>query len=186
MTANQPYSMSMNFQHMWDIPDLRGKYPISTPCKGSLLDFISSHPDFKIFNFMVKRAQMEDIFNQKQANFTLFIPSDKALSLKDNEDVFTNMDILTAKTIVKASSLNNRIPSEILEDSPNSWYYTMSEQNRLCITNVSGQTYINGDIKILYKDILATNGIIHVTDNVIILFHLLLRFQFLYQVEIEG
>ena len=168
MTANQPYSMSYDFSHMYSIKDLRGPYPKAAACKGSLLDIIEHHPDFRIFNFMLDRAQMKQIFNEKQANFTIFIPSDRALSLKDNEDVFTNMDILTAKTIVKASSLNNRISSEILEDSPNAWYYTMSEQNRLCITNISENTYINGDIKVLYKDILATNGIIHVIDNIII------------------
>lgn len=168
MTYCGPYSQSYNFTHMFDVKDVRGPYPKSVACKGSLLDIIEHHPDFTIFNFMVERAQLKQILNEKQANFTLFIPSDKALELKDNEDVFTNMDILTAKTIVKASSLNNRIPSEILEDSPNAWYYTMSEQNRLCITNVSGNTYINGDMKIIYKDIIATNGIIHVVDNLII------------------
>ena len=78
------------------------------------------------------------------------------------------MDILTARSIVRTSTLNKRISSEILEDSPNAYYYTMAPGNRLCVSNISGQTYINGDIKLIYKDIVANNGIIQVIDGLII------------------
>jgi uncharacterized surface protein with fasciclin (FAS1) repeats len=168
MTYNGPYSQSMNFIHMFDIQDLKGPYPKKASYPNTLLNIIENHPDFKKFHFMVKTAQLEDIFNSEQADFTLFIPSDKFLELNDNENVFVNMDILTARNIVRTSMLNNRISSEILEDSPNSWYYTVNKSNRLCITNVRNETYINGNIKVIYKDIVATNGIIHVIDNIII------------------
>ena len=77
------------------------------------------------------------------------------------------MDSTTAWYIVKASIIKNRIPSEILEDSPAAYFYTLSECNRLFITNVSGTTYIDDNIKIIKKDILCTNGIIHVIDGLI-------------------
>ena len=78
------------------------------------------------------------------------------------------MDQGTAYSIVRSSLLKYRIPSEVLEDSPQAYYYTMSEENRLMITNISGNTYINGNVKIIKKDILCTNGLIHVTDGLFI------------------
>ena len=78
------------------------------------------------------------------------------------------MDILTARRIVKTSMLYERIPAKILEDSPAAYYYTTDTTNRLFITNLTGVTYINNNIKIIQKDVLSSNGIIHVIDNLII------------------
>jgi uncharacterized surface protein with fasciclin (FAS1) repeats len=168
MTSCGPNTQSLNFTHMFDIIDKRGKYPIEISCPNSLLDIIKKNPDFSRFYYMVKLSQLENILNCNQANFTIFIPSDKALSAKVNDNIFINMDKCTAFNIVKSSMLNNRLSSEILEDCPEGYYYTVSEANRLYITNISGQTYIDNNIRIIKKDILAMNGIIHITDNIII------------------
>lgn len=168
MTSCGPNSQSLNFTHMFDIIDKRGKYPIKTSCPNSLLDIIQKHPDFSKFYYMVKLAQLEHILNCNQADFTIFIPSDKALSMNVNDNIFINMEKCTAFNIVKSSMLNNRIPSEILEDSLTSYYYTTDNANRLSITNILGQTYINNNIRIIKKDILANNGIIHITDGMFI------------------
>jgi uncharacterized surface protein with fasciclin (FAS1) repeats len=61
------------------------------------------------------------------------------------------------------------LPSEILEDSPSSFFYTYDDySSRLFITNISGKTYINNSIKVIKKDILANNGIIHIIDGLIV------------------
>ena len=168
MTYCGPYSQSYNFTHMFDMPDLRGPLPKIIAQPNTLLSTIDNHPDFTKYKYMVDRANLRDTLNSKQSDFTLFIPSDKALSMKVDDDYFVNMDILTARSIVRTSMLNKRISSEILEDSPNAYYYTMDKANRLCVTNISRQTYINGDIKVIYKDIVTNNGIIQVVDGLII------------------
>ena len=168
MTYCAPNSHSYNFTHMFDMPDLRGPLPKIIAQPNTLLSIIDNHPDFTKFKFMVNRANLRDTLNSTQSEFTLFIPSDKALSMKINDDYFINMDILTARSIVRTSMLNRRISSEVIEDSPNAYYYTIDKANRLCISNISGQTYINGDIKVIYKDIMANNGIIQVIDGLII------------------
>ena len=168
MTSCGPNTQCYNFTHMFDIQDRRGKYPIKTACPNSILDIIQKHSDFSKFLYMVKLARLEHILNNIQADFTVFIPSDYFLKTKVNDNIFVNMDPNTAFHIVKSSMLNNRIPSEILDDSPAAFYYTADENNRIFISNISGQTYLNNDIKIIKKDILAVNGIIHITDG---LFH---------------
>lgn len=161
-----PNSSPYNFTSMFNMTDRRGNLPVEKPCPGSLLDKIQNTPDFSKFSYIVELSNFKSILNAPQANFTLFVPSDNALkNISDN--VFINMDSTTAWYLIKSSIIKNKIPSEILEDSPAAYFYTLSECNRLFITNVSGTTYIDDNIKIIKKDILCTNGIIHVIDGLI-------------------
>ena len=168
MVSNAPNSQSYNFTHMFSMTDLRGPLPVVKACPDTLLSFIENNSDFSIFLYLVKLANFRERLNEKQANFTLFLPSDKELLKRFNENVFTNMDPTTAWYIVKSSLLRDRISSEILEDSPAAYYYTDSQPNRMFITNMNGQTYINNCIRIIKKDILTKNGIIHIIDSLII------------------
>jgi hypothetical protein len=94
------------------------------------------------------------------------VPSDNNLR-NIPESVFVNMDLLTAKSIIKTSTLNNRITGDILSDSPCSYFMSNNPSNRLFITNVNGQTSIYNDINVIKTDIIATNGIIHIIDGLI-------------------
>ena len=166
MVSIGPNSQSYNFTHMFSIPDLRGHLPKQKNCPNSLMSTISNHPDFSKFHYMVKLGKLEGILNSPQADFTLFVPSDRAIAGL-NEAVFMNMDDGVARHIIKSSMLNRRIPSELLEDSPASYFITKDPPNRLFITNMSGRTYINNDINIIHKDMITSNGIIHVIDKLI-------------------
>ena len=44
---------------------------------------------------------------------------------------------------------------------------TLNPYTRLFITNANGQTSIDNDINVVKSDIMANNGIIHVTDGLI-------------------
>jgi uncharacterized surface protein with fasciclin (FAS1) repeats len=169
MTSCGPNSDFLNFTHMFDKTDLRGPLPIQKPCANSLLSIIENTPDFSLFLYMVRIAKLQDFLNLLQANFTIFIPSNKELLKHINQNYFINMDPNTAWSIVKSSIIKYRLPSEILEDSPSSFFYTYDDySSRLFITNISGKTYINNSIKVIKKDILANNGIIHIIDGLIV------------------
>ena len=166
MTSIGPYTQSYNFTHMWDIRDLRGCLPKKGYCENSLMDIIAKTPGFSKFKYIIKLAKMDGIYNADQADFTLFVPSDKALADLP-EGVLTNMDDATARNIVMASTLNRRITGELLADSPACSFITRSRINKLWVTNISGQTYLNNDIKVVDTDIEASNGLIHVVDGLI-------------------
>ena len=168
MVSIGPYSQSYNYTHMWDKGDLR-PCPYKKKkefCPHSLMGAINSHPDFTKFNYLVKLARLENVLDNSQANFTLFIPSDNALQ-GINENIFSNMDDATARHIVKSSMLDYRYPSEIIENSPAIYYNTKDHPNRLFVSNISGRTYINNDINVIHKDMITSNGIIHVIDKLI-------------------
>lgn len=164
MVSIGPYSQSYNFTHMFNKGDLRGCLKEPKYCPNSLMDIIDKHPDFTIFKHIINLSGLENILSDKQANFTLFVPSDTQLQ-GINQNVLVHMDNALARHIVKSSTIDYKIPSALLEDSPASYYLTKDPANKLFITNISGKTYINNDINVIYKDILATNGIIHVVDR---------------------
>ena len=166
MTSSGPYTQSNNQTHIWSIPDLRGCLPKKVECPNSLAGIIKNHSDFTKFNYLVQLSGLQGLLNDQQSDSTLFVPSDLALE-GINENLFLNMDDLTARNIICASTLNRRIPSDLIEDSPAAYFITKSPANRLFISNISGCTYINNDIEVIHKDIMATNGIIHVIDKLI-------------------
>lgn len=167
MVSNGPSSQSYNFTHMWDFVDLRGySYNKKQDHTNSIMKALNTHPDFTKFRYMVKLAKLEGLLSSPQENFTLFVPSDKAIQNLE-EALFINMDNITARHIVKTSMLDRRIPSELLEDSPASYFMTKDPPNRLFISNISGKTYINNNINVIQKDMIFNNGIIHVVDKLI-------------------
>lgn len=173
MTSVGPTVEKGNFTYMFDKNYLGGCPEEEYISKNSMLGIIKSHPDFSKFLYIIQTAKMENAFNFPQADFTIFIPSDKAISYL-GEDMFINMDYGLARQIINASILNKRITAILLEDSPVSYFITKDQKERLCITNVNGITCINNNcesekdcIKIIHKNILANNGIIHVIDGII-------------------
>ena len=166
MVSIGPYSESMNFRHMFDIPDLRGHLPEKIACPNSLTSIVQKHPDFQRFSYMLKLAKLEDTYSNPQANFTILVPSDASLKHVD-ENVFINMDVGTARHIILSSTFNRRISSAVLMDSPASWLHTRDPPNRLFVTNMNGRIYINNDINVIHKDMPASNGLIFVIDNLI-------------------
>jgi len=167
MTSNGPYTQSYNVTHMFDIPDLRGSLPKKAYCPNSIMDIIDKHPDMTYMRHMLNISNLADLYGKQQANFTLFVPSDQMLG-KEAENLFINMDDSSARHIVKSSTLNRKITSDILEYSPSIFMLTQDSPNRLFITNLKGRTYINNEATIIHKDMQASNGIIHVIDKLII------------------
>ena len=166
MVSIGPYTESRNLTHTFDIPDLRGPLPKRTFRADTLACVITSHPDFSMFRHMLSLAQLDNIFDSLQADMTVFIPSDQALQAKGIS--VTSMDSGTARHVILTSILNRRITRDILEDNPASYFLTRSSHNRLFITNINDRTYINSDINVIHKDMMCSNGIIHVIDSLII------------------
>lgn len=163
-----PNSQSYNFTHMFNMTDNRGPLPKKVPCPGSLWDIICSSPRFTKFRFLVEKAMMSEILNSPQADFTVFVPLDENLTYF--QPLFEAMDTLSAKRIVNNSLVQRRLSSEVLMDSPKSYLYTMqiNPDERLCITNMCNRTFINGEIDVVNWDIMATNGIIHTVNSLLV------------------
>lgn len=167
MVSIGPNSQSYNFTHMFDMGDLRGCPKNKPRCENSLMFLIDNNPDFSKFRYMVNLAKMDDLLDNIQADFTLFVPSDMFMN-KIDDSVFVNMDIAEARHIVKSSMLDRKITSDLLSCSSAAFFNTKDPPNRLFISNVSGKLYINNDVNIIKADVKANNGIIHVIDKLLL------------------
>jgi len=166
MVSIGPNSQSYNFTHMFRMRDLRSPKQPPSYCRDSLMGIISRSTNFSKFKHMVLTAGLDAVLNDPQANFTMFVPDDRAIQgLGDG--IFLNMDDATARHVVKASMLDRRITSDILESSRAAYYITKDPPNRLFITNIKGKTCVSNDVHIVQKDVQATNGVIHVVDKLL-------------------
>ena len=87
MTYNAPNSQRFNFTHMFDIPDLRGPLPKKVN-DGTILDFLVKNKDTTMFYNLVIQGNFDELLNSKQANYTMFIPSDTAIFQRYGENIF--------------------------------------------------------------------------------------------------
>lgn len=167
MVSVGPTTQSYDLSHMYLIPDLRSTGPVKQNIDPtSLLGIINSNTDFRKFRYILNLSGMSGRYSDPQGEFTIFVPSDSTIA-QIPEEVFINMDSSTARTIVSSSTFKRRIPSELIEDYPASYFITADPINKLFITNISGRTVINDCINVIKKDIIASNGIIHVVDGLL-------------------
>ena len=151
---------------MFDFTDLWGCLPSRDQCPNTISAIINSRPDLTKFSHILKIAGLESIYGDQQADFTIFVFSDNSFT-HESDQFFESMDRSTARNVIRSCTLKRKIPSEILEYSPSSSFVTVNPASRLTITNINNVTYINHHIMIREKDILASNGIIHIADGII-------------------
>lgn len=154
------------------------------PVPPTLWQIISKYDSFRE---LVRISRMEDIFNDPQANFTIFIPTDLLFprtTLKACIDkTIQEKDILainfeTARTMVNSVTLPSVLSTTMMIQSAFSRYKTRNLVNILTIqtphcVQFEPHTYnkppfgivINGKSRIMVPDILASNGMVHTIDK---------------------
>ena len=165
MTSCGPYWQAQNYTHMFDIQDIRGPLPKKVLCPGSIADIIDKTPDLSSFNYILRLSGLVGQYNNLQADFTVFAPSNKHIT---NNNFIKNMDVNTAISIVKNCTVNNKITKPLLQSTPNFILITKNNPNNLNLQTISGVTKIYPNINFLEYDIEAVNGIIHIVDKLII------------------
>ena len=156
-----PNSYSRLYFHMTDFKDKRGNSRTIKINENSILDIISKTEEFSNYRDIVSHSQYESKLNDYSAIITVFVPTNEAFP----NEFLDNLDRLQANVFIQSNSIDRSITSELLEYSPYSILPTkFNTPNNLKVSNVNGSTYING-CKIIIKDIMAENGVIHVVDK---------------------
>ena len=174
MTSNAPNSQATNYTYLFEKQNYRTACKPIKPNKNSLLDIINNSPDLTVFKNVVRVGKYQEILNSPQSNFTIFVPTDQTIlgttnGMRNRDEIISGeLDIGLAIEVLKASILNDKITSELLEYSPFTYLIPIDKTNRLFIKNISGITTINNNITVLVKDIICENGVIHIIDDIII------------------
>lgn len=167
MVSYAPNTQSLNYTHMWNFQDLRGKAPEISPNPGSIYEFITCNKGFSKIKKIVENADLGGFLNDIQANFTFIIPKDH--SIKDYpEEFFTRMDKGYAKEIINSALINRKIDYNLITSSPVSYLYTRNPKMRMYVTNINERTRINDCVNVLEYNINLANGLIHIVDGLIL------------------
>jgi hypothetical protein len=78
------------------------------------------------------------------------------------------MDTGQARSIVASSTLPRKLAKDLLTSSPVAYYYTKYPSMRMYVTNISGETILNGCVKVIEFDHILGNGFVHIVDGLII------------------
>ena len=109
MTSMQISDPIFDLNFTYNIKDLKKPEEISKVDKDSIMGILQYTPKYSLFAFMARLANLEGILNSLQADYTLFIPSNKYIERKYSENVFKNMDKFTARGTVLYHILNGKI-----------------------------------------------------------------------------
>ena len=170
VSCGPTYQVTDHIQ-MYNMGDSRGPFPQKINEPTTLAGIISNTPQFSKFRYILRISGLEAQYNTTQPwdnqGYTLFVPDDQYLQ-DIPQTVLVNMDKLTAREIIQASTLNRRITAAILQDSPSQYLPSYNRKYRLLVTNPDPLiTLINNDIVITQTDISSSNGIIHVTNGIL-------------------
>lgn len=163
MVSAGPNSYSRQYFHMSDFSDIRSSTRSSKVVENSFLDILNKTEEFSKFRELVRYSRYENKLNDCNFQATLFVPINEAFP----EDFFEELDTHQADMYILSNMIfySRVFPSELLELSPISKLPTkFNSPNYIIVKNVNGSTFIN-DCKIIIKDIIAKNGIIHVVDK---------------------
>lgn len=167
MVSLGPDCQSYNFSHMYSFVDLRSNTLEPVITRGSIYDFINSHPRFSKFKQIISRAKQIGFLNDSQANCTMLIPTDDFLK-NIPQGFFDTMDDGLARQIISASTIDRKIDKKLLTSSPVAYYITRLPQMRMYVTNISGKTRVNNCVNVVQFDLNFNNGMIHIIDGLIV------------------
>jgi uncharacterized surface protein with fasciclin (FAS1) repeats len=168
MVSIGPYTQAYDMKHMYDFVDLRKKHTTYPFPDNTLMGIISTNSDFSIFARLVKKARFSSKLSEKQADYTVFVPSDAELRKKYNEHFLNNIDDGLAKQILSFSMMNRKIDKKLLQSSPVSIFPTLDRSNSMHINTVCEITKLPNNTTVIHFNQPADNGIIHVIDNLLI------------------
>ena len=155
-----------------EIKDLRKPNAGLNADRFTIAGLLQHNKDFSLFNYLVRRAKMEDILNDYSSNFTLFVPSDEYLSKLYPEWFFVSTDYMAAKDFVLAHMVNRKVTLEMLMSSEGLRLPTHHRTGRFSSFYSSyipklKEIILNNNAKVEEGNIMVNNGIVHVISNFI-------------------
>lgn len=153
----------------YDLSDLK-RYPPKNPSYdiNSVMGFLHSNGNFKIFSYLLKISNTDIIANQKEFMSTLFVSDDDTLKKQLGEEFFMKLDRNSAIKLVnlhiiprvvgKSTLLGRRVA---VLDTKNSSSQISMMNNRGTISLIS----LNKKFDIISDEIRRNNGIVYVLDG---------------------
>jgi|NOAtaT_6_FD_contig_51_5590071_length_2143_multi_12_in_0_out_0_2 transforming growth factor-beta-induced protein len=129
----------------------------------NLVELVVNSPQFSTLRAALEAAQLVDTI--KNGNFTIFAPTNEAFAKIPQE---TLEALLGNKDALTQILLYHAVPGKLLaQDVLSSSTLTTANQLALSVSLRDGKPFIN-DSGIVATDVLASNGVVHVIDTVLL------------------
>jgi uncharacterized surface protein with fasciclin (FAS1) repeats len=127
--------------------------------ESSILETLSSDANYSTFVELIEQAGFEELLSSSQA-FTIWAPNNEALALVSS-DVLNDPDALTE---LIGNHISRFSYGSTINESP--LFVKMLNDKSIEFSNIDGQVTF-GDVELLEKDILTSNGILHKLSSVL-------------------
>ncbi len=138
----------------------------------TIVDVAMANPDFSILVTALKKTGLDIALSNTIADFTVFAPNNAAFAALLSELKVTSLDDIPASTLTKVLLYHVKSGKATASQITTGYYSTLSagpaDGSTLSMYVDMSTTTINGRSKITKTDIMASNGVIHVIDKVLL------------------
>ncbi|HMP94448.1 MAG TPA: fasciclin domain-containing protein, partial [Phnomibacter sp.] len=136
------------------------------PAMETVTDVVLNNPDFTLLARAVSKAGLADALSNTQ-NITVFAPNNAAFfSAGLTEAAIDAMDVTTLTNVLTYHVVPSLVRSTDIASGSSS-APTLLSNNDVYISNNATGIFINGNSRVVGPDVMASNGVIHVIDNII-------------------
>ena len=126
-----------------------------------IMNTLEQIEDASVFVELIRKTNYHQFLNDRNTNVTLFLSLNNFFS---NCTVPSNMEVMEARNFLESHMLKNKISFDYLRLNNDSKFQTKNLMNNYLLTTVlDDHVYINGR-RIILKDIICDNGIIHIIE----------------------
>ena len=138
----------------------------NTPTPGTITDQVSAGANFTLLKSAVVKAGLATTLSSA-GPFTVFAPTDAAFAASGiTSDVIASLTADQLKAILLYHTLGSKVLAASVPAGPNAKVLTAGGDS-IFVTNNSSGVFVNG-IKVTQADILASNGVIHTIEKVLL------------------
>ncbi|MCU4164839.1 fasciclin domain-containing protein [Carboxylicivirga caseinilyticus] len=136
----------------------------------SITDHAISNENFSSLVSAVVKAELAETLDSDENQFTVFAPVNSAFDsfLESNDLTFDALTKETLTPILLYHVLGNVIPASMVESGYVSTLASAFDNNINLKVDVADAVMLNSSAKVIVTDVVATNGIIHAIDQVIV------------------
>jgi len=164
----------VSYSGYWQYQDIiQAERPAKKVCiynQNTIMGYISSNPDYTLFTWMIKKAEMDLKMYHELFDSTLFIVNDANLRKQVGEDAFVTMDKNTAINLLNAHLLDKKIHKKTLMSQRLTRIFTKNQKTEIMFLNNNGNVTLNNMSKLIKEDIIVSNGVMHEVEYLILPF----------------
>lgn len=172
MTSCQGTFTYKDLIQAYDLTDLK-RYPPknSSYDPNSVMGFLHSNGNFKIFSYLLKVANADIITSQREFMSTLFVADDETLTRQLGENFFMNLDRNSALKLINLHILPRVVTKNTMIGRRVAVLDTKNPQSQISMMNNRGNISLislNKKFDIISDEIRTNNGIVYVLNGMFI------------------